>query len=224
MSTQDPNYDPDEMHIQPPKQGMSSGMKTLLILGVIFGLLVLLCCGGLVLSGMYMASYVSDAMSEDPDVIAERTGQFVEMEIPAQLAPAMSFDMKVPVSGEPLMVWVVYADQSSNSMLMMASLGAMMQQQNQDEVRRQLEDSMRQQGIAAREGVDESESSVKEIEVRGEPVPFSFTVGNNTQTKAVRIDVNGMFTGKSGPVMLILSADAEVIDEEAIVKMIESIK
>ena len=224
MSTQDPNCDPNEMHIQPPKKGMSGSMKTLLIVGIIFGLLVLLCCGGLVGFGVYMASYVSDAMSQDPAVISECTAQFVEMEIPPQFAPTMSFDMKIPISDETLMVWVVYADESSNSMLMMASLGAMMQQQNQEDVRRQLEESMRQQGIGANEGIDESESLVKEIEVRGEPVPFNFTVGKNTNTGAQRIDAVGMFTGQTGPVMLILSADAEVIDEEAVVEMIKSIK
>ena len=224
MSTQEPYCDPNEMHIQPPKPGMSSGMKTLLIVGIIFGLLALLCCGGLVGFGIYMASYVSDAISQDPIVIGERTAQFVEMEIPSQLSPTMSFDMTIPVSGEPLMVWVVYADDSTNSMLMMASLGPKMAQQNQDDVRRQLEQSMRQQGVAAGEGVDEWESSVKEIEVRGETVAFNFSVGKNPDTEAQRIQVNGMFEGRSGPVMLILSADAGVIDEQAVVEMIESIK
>ena len=224
MSTQEPNFDPNVMHIQPPKKGMSGGMKALLIVGIIFGLLILLCCGGLVGFGIYMRSYVSDAMSQDPIVIAERTARFVEMEIPPQLSPMMSFDMTIPFSDEALMVWVVYADEPSGSTLMMASLGPMMAQQNQDDVRQQLEQSMRQQGVAAGEGADEWEGSVKEIEVRGEPVAFDFSVGKNTDTGAQRIEVSGMFEGKSGPVMLIVSADAEVIDEEAVVEMIESIK
>ena len=224
MSTQEPYVDPNEMSIQPPKEGMSSGMKTLLIVGIIFGLLILLCCGGLVGVGIWTAQYMGDAMSQDPTVIAECTAQFVEMEIPSQFAPVMSFDMTVPFSDDTLMVWVVYADESSNSMLMMASLGAMMAQQSQGDVRRQLEQSMRQQGVAAGEGVDEWESSVKEIEVRGEPVAFNFAVGENADTGAQRIEVSGMFEGQSGPVMLILSADAKVIDEQAVVEMIESIK
>ncbi len=224
MSTQDPFIDPNETNIQPPKKGMSSGMKTLLIVGIIFGVLILICCGGLVGLGLYMRSYVSDAMSEDPIVIAEHTAQFVDMEIPSQLSPTMSFDVTVPFSGEPIMVWVIYTDQPSNSMLMMASLGQMAAQQNQDQTRQQLEDSMRQQGFAAGEGVDEWERSVKEINVRGEPVEFNFGVGKNTDTGAQRIELSGMIEGKSGPVMIILSTDAEVIDEEAVVTMIESIK
>ena len=224
MSTQNPYVDPNEMHIQPPKKGMSGGTKALLIVGIIFGLLILLCCGGLVGFGVYMASYVSDAISEDPAVVAERTGQFIQMDIPAQFSPAMSFDMTIPFSDETLMVWVVYADEPSNSMLMMASLGPMLAQQGQDDVRRQLEQSMRQQGVAAGKGADEWEGSVKEIEVRGEPVAFNFAAGKNTDTGAQRIEVSGMFEGQSGPVMLILSADAKVIDEQAAVEMIESIK
>ena len=224
MSMQEPYVDPNEVNIQPQKPGMSGGMKALLIVGIIFGLLILLCCGGLVGFGIYMQSYVSDAMSDDPTIIAERTAQFVEMEIPAQFAPTMSLDMTIPLSDETLMVWVVYADEPSNSMLMMASLGPMIAQQNEDQIRQQLEQSMRQQGVGAEEGVDEWESSVKEIEVRGEPVEFNFAVGKNANTEAQRIQVNGMFEGKSGPVMLILSADAEVIDEQAIVEMIQSIK
>ena len=224
MSTQNPYVDPNEMHIQPPKKGMSGGTKALLIVGIIFGLLILLCCGGLVGLGIYGASYFSDAMSQDPAVIAECTAQFVEMEIPPQFAPVMSFDMTIPFSGEALMVWVVYADEPSGSMLMMASLGAVMVAQNQEDVQRQLKESMRQQGLAAGEDVDEWESSVREIEVRGEPTAFTFAVGKNTETEAQRIEVSGMFEGQSGPVMLILSADAAVIDEEAVVEMIESIK
>jgi hypothetical protein len=224
MSTQEPYCDPNEMHIQPPKKGMSSGAKTLLIVGIIFGLLALLCCGGLVGSAIYMGSYFKDAMSQDPTVIAERTAEFVEIEIPSQLSPTMSLDMTIPFSDEPLMVWVVYADEPSNSRLMMASLGPVMAQQNPDDVRNQLEQSMRQQGVTAGEGVDEWEESVKEIEVRGEPVVFNFAVGENLDTETQRIEVTGMFQGQSGPVMLILSADAQVIDEEAVVEMIESIK
>ena len=171
-----------------------------------------------------MGSYVSDAMSDDPAVIAERTAKFVEMEIPSQFAPVMSFDMTIPLSGESFMVWVVYVDEASESTLMMASLGSMMAQQSEEEVRRTLEQSMRDQGITASEGVDEWEGSVKEIEIRGQPVEFDFSVGTNSDTQARRLEVSGMFEGKSGPVMLVLSADAEVIDEEAAVKMLESIK
>jgi hypothetical protein len=224
MSTQDPYIDRNETNIQPPKKGMSSGMKTLLIVGIIFGVLILICCGGLVGFGLYMRSYVSDAMSEDPIVIAEHTAQFVDMEIPSQLSPTMSFDVTVPFSGEPVMVWVIYADQPTNSMLMMASIGPMMEQQDEDITRQQLEDSMRQQGLAAGADVDEWERSVKELNVRGEPVEFNFGVGKSTDTGAQRIELSGMIEGKSGPVMIILYADAEVIDEEAVVTMIESIK
>jgi len=224
MSTQEPYVDPNEMHIQPQKQGMSNSTKTLLIVGIIFGILILLCCGGLVGGGIFMGSYFKDAMSNDPVVIAARTAEFAEIEIPSQLAPVMSLNMTIPLSNDPLMVWVIYADEPSNSILMMASLGPMMAQQGEEDIRRQLEDSMRQQGVSAGAGVDEWEESVKEIEIRGETVPFSFKVGKNTDTQAQRIEVSGMFEGQSGPVMLILSADAEVIGEEAVVEMLESIK
>ena len=221
MSTQEPYINPNETHIQPPKKGMSSGMKALLIVAIIFGLLILLCCGGIVGVVIHMAG----AVSEDPTVIAEHTARFAEIEIPSQFAPRLSLDMTVPFLGKEVVSGVVYADESSESMLIMGSLGAMTAQQNPDDVRRQLEQSMREQGgIDPGEDVDEWESSLKEIEVRGEPVPFNFAVGKNPDTGAGRIEVSGMFEGKSGPVMLILSTDTEVIDEQAIVEMIKSIK
>jgi hypothetical protein len=107
---------------------------------------------------------------------------------------------------------------------MMASLGPTLAQQNEEEIRRQLEETAIEQGVGTGEGAEEWERSMKEIQVRGEPVAFNFATGKSPGTETERIEVTGIFQGQSGPVMLILSADTQVIDEEAVVKMIESIK
>src|SRR5512140_2673770 len=59
MSTSQPPFaTPDAT---PPKRGMGKGAKVALILGVIFGVLVLVCCGGMIgVVGFFGSKFTSD--------------------------------------------------------------------------------------------------------------------------------------------------------------------
>jgi len=118
----------------------------------------------------------------------------------------------------------VYADEATGSMLLLASFGEALQGQDQDQIAAQLEQSLRQQGVAREENVGPWERSTREIEVRGEPVSFDFSTGEVADSGKRRIEVTGTLEGADGPVLLTLSADAEKFPEEAIVEMIESIR
>jgi len=216
---------PPEMssEVAPPprKTGMSGGAKLLIALGIGLGILVLLCCGGILGVGYYFSAKV---MSPDPEVIAEKTAEITQISIPDGLQPKMAFDMKVPFSGQRLMLWTVYLDEATDSTLVLFAFGEGTVPPNQDQMQRQMDQSLRQQGMGNREPITIKESYTKQVEIRGQQVTFTIAKGVGGKSGAPRIQVTGVFQGQTGPVMLMLSADANKYTEEQIVKMIESIQ
>ena len=217
---QSDDMNPNWAQEPPLKTEKGCGGKLLIFLGVLFLLLVVLCCGGILVSGWYF----SNSVSEDPDQIAALTQEILEIDVPEDLRPKVAFDMKVPFSGQKVMTWVVYADEATGSMLLLASFGEALQGQNQDQLTAQLEQSLRQQGLAPEENVPHWERSTREIEVGGEPVSFNFATGEVADSGKRRIEVTGTLERADGPVLLTFSGDAEKFPEEAIVEMIESIR
>ncbi|GAF72861.1 unnamed protein product [marine sediment metagenome] len=205
---------------QPPrKSGMSGGAKLLIVLGVGGGLLVLLCCGGLIGFGVYMAG----GMSQDPEVVREKTGEIAQIEIPDGLDPKMSFDVKFPVKGR-MMLWTVYLDEGTESVLVLFALAAASASGDQEEMRRAMDQSLQQQGMGEQEGITVEESHTKEVEIRGETATFTIAKGVGEESGRPRIQVTGVFQGETGPAILMLNADAEKYTEEQIVEMLDSIE
>jgi hypothetical protein len=223
MSTDQPYMSPEGV---PPyqKPGMSTGTKVLIILGIIFLVLVVLCCGGGVAIFWAGASYMKDAISDDPQVVREVTKGIVDIDVPEELEPQFSMDMKVPLSDERFMVMVVYGDQTKGTAVMLASFGEAFADQGQAQMKNQMQQQLREQGLGPDQGFGPQELSEREIEVRGEPVKFAFATAEDPESGKERIQVTGMFEGKTGPVMIMVFADPEVLSEEEIVQMIESIE
>ena len=223
MSTDQPYMSPEGM---PPyqKPGMSTGTKVLIILGIIFLVLALLCCGGGVAVFWAGASYMKDAISDDPQVIRRVTAEIADIDVPEKLKPQFSMNMKVPISGDKLMVMVVYGNQADGTAVMLASFGEAFADQGQAQMRQQMEQSLREQGFSPGGGVGPGEATEKEIEVRGEPVKFMFATAKDPDSGEDRSHVTGMFEGNTGPVMIMVFADPEKLSEEEIVEMLESIK
>jgi len=198
---------------------MSRGAKLLIILGVGGGLLVLLCCGGLIGFGVYVAG----GMSQDPGVVEEKTQEMAKIEVPEGLKPKMSFDMKVPFYGR-FMLWVIYVDEETDSLLMLFTVANASGSEDPQEMRRALDQSLRQQGIEEQEDIDVDETSTKDVEIRGQTVTFTVSKGVGRESGNKRIQVMGVFQGEDGPVFLMLNADAEKYSEEQVIEMLESIE
>jgi hypothetical protein len=205
---------------QPPrKTGMSGGAKLLIALGVGAGLLVLLCCGGLIGVGVYVAS----GMNKDPQVVQEKTDEIAQIEIPDGLDPQTSFDMKIPFSDQR-MIWTVYVDKETESTLVLFAFGGTSAPQDQEEMRRQMDQSLQQQGMGEQEGITIEKSYTKVVEIRGQTATFTINKGVGKKSGAPRIQVIGAFQGEIGPVILMFNADAEEYTEEEVIAMIESIE
>jgi len=213
-SPMNPNWEPP-----PRRPGMSTGTKVLLILLVVGGVLVVLCCGGLIISGYYLKSYVEKAASKDPAVVRQVAARIVPIDLPPDFQPEGSLDMSVPFS----MAFAVYADKATGSTVIMAEFGEMFQQ-NQAQMQAQLEQQMRQQGMARQKVPGSVSSRQKQIQVRGQPVTFTFAEAKEEGTGKTRLDVTGVLPGKQKTVMLMISVDAGKYDEARVTKMLESIR
>jgi hypothetical protein len=136
-----------------------------------------------------------------------------------------------PMQGMNLMAFrmVMYqtsqAEDGASGMLTLMQMtidqpGVTAEQQEQ-----QLRDSMRQQ--QANQDFEASKSETREIEIRGEKVPFQFsegTVDQGGQQQSMHT-VSGVVTGtQDRSVMIQITVPDEAYDEQAIVEMLQSIK
>lgn len=62
------------------------------------------------------------------------------------------------------------------------------------------------------------------MKIRDQPAKFSIVKGQGAKSHTPRIQVNGMFQGNSGSVILILDADAEKLSPEKVDAMLDSIR
>ena len=208
----------------PPRPGMSTRAKVLMWLGIVFVTLLVLCCGGVILVGYLMHSYVAKAISKDPVTIAAVTDQITRIEIPDGLQPQFSLDMEIPFSGERFMVGVMYADEGSESALLLMAMGGAFGSQDQARMQQSFDQALRQQGMQEQEGLAIEQSYQKQTEIRGQPATFTIAKGRGTESQTPRIQDTGSFQGKTGLVMLIFNADAEKFSEQQVVEMIDSIQ
>ena len=204
--------------------GMSSGTKALLIVLIVLGILMLLCCG---VAGVFFFSvgkWAQDAMSQDPVRIRATTQEMVDMDLPAELQPQMMLDMKVPFTGQRFMTWAVFRDDASDSQLLLVGIGEGMPRQSEEQMRREIQNSLRQQGDSGVEEMRVENARDYEVEIQGSRAVFQISEGVGRTSGRPRIQASGVFEGKSGPVMLLLDADAEAFSEERVVEILDSIE
>jgi hypothetical protein len=220
MSMDEPYISPESMEPYPPRRGMSGGARVLIVLGVVFLVLIVLCCAGAIV----LFFYLKESTSDDPVVVRQVTAKIVQIDIPEELQPAFSLDMKVPFSDRTFMVAAFYADKASQSILVLAMPGEALTGRNQEQLRVQIDQSLRQQGLGPDEKLRRLDYGEKEIQVRGQPVKFGFATVEEVESGKKRREVTGVFQGENGPVMFIMLVDPEVFDDERITGIIESIR
>jgi hypothetical protein len=205
---------------RPPHQRrLGCGTKALIIMGVGAGILMLLCCGGIVAGVWYFAS----SISKDPEEIASVTREIAEIDIPEELAPGLSFNFKIPFVGTTLLAGAAYADEKDKSLLILA-YGSLFDDQDSDKLADQIKNRLGEELQLPEEDVREWKHEQRQIQVRAQQASFSFARGTDESSGVERLVVGGMFEGKAGPTAFIMFADAQKYDEDAIVKIIESIR
>ncbi|HTI50359.1 MAG TPA: hypothetical protein VL475_05390 [Planctomycetaceae bacterium] len=215
MSIQEDWHDP-----QAPKRGMSTTVKVLLIIGCVGGVCLLLCCGGGVFVYFRMKDAIENAVVMDPQVIRQRTGEIVKIDIPPGFEPLQSVNALV-------MRWVVYGKNPDDGsrLKLMGMDRAMVDSANPEVQKMQMLQMMQQQGTTpGGEPVFVSrEAEQREIVVRGEPAKFEFAKGTAAASGKEMRQVTGSFKTPGGMGLILFVVPEESYDEAAIVRMLESI-
>ena len=208
------------------KRGMSKTTKILLVLGVLAGLALVVCCGGLMIVGWRLQSYMAEAVSTEPAVIEAAKDEIVQIDIPETFSPQMSFDMKVPFVEQRVFMAVVYTMEGVQGNLMLMAIGPLVSDTDREQFTEQMKEAFQQQGGQGQGNVrlEVAETLEREFEIRGQPTKFRLQKGKNPDSGTEMIELSGTFSGKSGPVILMLTVEADRFDEEQITTMIESIR
>lgn len=194
------------------KPGMSTGMKVLLVLGILGGLACIACCGGL----YWVKSQFKMDFAEDPAKAIEVADEIAEVDLPegfegkgAANMTAFSFGMKMAIfeqTGGP------------GTMMLMQ-----MKVPEGTDVEKEFEKSLRQQSHGPHELENET-TRTQEIEVRGKPAKFVFAEGRDPKKGLDMRQVSGVFSAKGGYGMLVIQVKADEFTDEQLEAIVRSIR
>jgi hypothetical protein len=216
MATFDNEMEP----VQQPTQSKGCGMKVLIILGLVFVVMALACCG----VGGYFYYAMKPVVTEDPTEVRAKTAEIAEIEVLDGLEPQMAMSMTIPFKNIG-MAMVVYSDTTTSSAVTMLMFSVdNLSDAEQDEMRRAFEQGTSQQNADGPEGINVEDTQEKTINIRGQEITFIVSKGTGQQSGNARIMATGSFQGKAGITTVVVNVDAEKYPEEEVVKMLESIK
>jgi hypothetical protein len=211
-----------------PPPAPKSGSKTWLILGVVLGVCVLLCCGSVIGVSVFFGSQVANMMSADPVEIGKATAEIGTIDIPAELPPKFKFDVSFVGQRHSLLVY--YGAAGDDNKLWLAASGNALQQQfgsDPDEMRNQLEIQLNAQGQNAQAGGFKTLSGTTqrelEITVNGKAANMVIVDGTDSAGKKLT-QVTGMFEGKGGPTLIKMQLDSDKFPPERVDEILNSIK
>lgn len=190
----------------PPKRGMSTTVKVLLILFGVGGVLALLCCGG-------AAYFFSQAVQTDPVAIRATLAEIADMDVPDQFKPTGGMRVNIGVS----MKMAIFQGEGGGGSLIVMEMNAP-GGASEEQMRQQ----MQQQNAGQNKNLQIGETDVREFEIKGQTSTFQFAKATDEQGNNYR-QVSGTFPGKGGTALLVLQVPESAFDEEQVVKMIESI-
>lgn len=197
----------------PPKQGMSTGVKVLLILMGFGGLCLILCCGGI-----YWAIQKAEfKMTEKKEDIIGIQKEITEISIPESFKPQAGVSMNMLGTSVRM---AIYEAKSRQGALVLMSLA--IPNDGMVDMEQEFRKSMKQQNQNQRE-LTITKTEEREFTINGQKVNFDFSEGtdkNNTKFHQVQ----GVFAGNKGPAFFFLQIAADKYDDAEVMKMIESIK
>lgn len=228
----EPVYE-DDFAQPPPKKGMSTGTKVLIIVLCVFGGLMLLCCGG-VIWFVYQFQKGME-ISEDSEVVKQRTQEIVEITIPDNYVPKLSAKIDFPkfwVFKELPSVSMIFYQRTGNtgSLVLIRLLLPEGQEANFGPADRE----RFQRDIKKRQGGDQqgkelqNEQRIKSItrRIRGKDVRFDISKGRDSESRKMYYQVAATIPGKTknSAIFFTLQIQESEYKEAEATKIIESIK
>jgi hypothetical protein len=220
-----PGYPQDGYPPQRPTSGCGGCLgKFLIFLGIVFALMLVLCCGG----GLYMRSYFIDSVSQQPAEVQAISDEIISIRVQPPLEPVGGGRFKVPFVGTSMGQGVVYADKGRKCILVLASIGDAFGPQLKEQLIQSLESGQSQKQSGNQDDHNEEIKDAKTTDlgptIHAEKATFKITEGVGAKTGKKKIRVNGKFQGKTGPAVFLLNAEAETLSLEDVKKMIESME
>ncbi|QDU40487.1 hypothetical protein Mal4_48450 [Maioricimonas rarisocia] len=206
----DEQYLPDYAR-EEPRQGMSGGMKVLMVMLVLGGVMMLLCCGVF----FWFGTRLSNAVTEDPDEIAEIRELIATVDIPEDFTPQVGMNINMFVFSMDL---VAYGrDEEAFIMLMQMQAAG----EGQEEIEQQFRQQAFEQSDA--EEVDIESTTTHTFEINGRECDFVFAKGTMEEDGTEVRQVSGTFPGKNGVAFLLYQVMEEDWDEAAAAALILSL-
>jgi hypothetical protein len=196
--------------------GMSSGAKVLLGLGIGCGVLALICCGGLIIIGIFFGRSFSQATSTDPATVKAVADSIVQIDVPPPLAPQMSLDLTLPLVNRKFMTMAIFADKAEDeapdSTLFLFQMDG--EFATRDLLRAQFDQQLHQSGRQDfKEVFIETPETITE-DIHGTTAEFEFGKGKHEDDDHEVWQAIGSFDGKGGPAMLFMQLDTDEYTEE----------
>jgi hypothetical protein len=191
----------------------SSTTKVLAIVLIGGGLALVLCCGG---GAWFVYNRVGQMMITEPDAVRARAAAIADITIPDAYQPQMAMDMST--IGLPMTMCMFGRTGGDGGIMLMEMSGPMAE--DQEQMRRQFQQGMQQQGQNQEINVTSTETRTYEID--GEEYDFEFVQGTRKSDNLAMRQVMGVIPGKTGAAFLMVFENEANWDESAITGMIES--
>jgi len=217
-------YPPDGYYPERQRSGCGGCLaKFLIILGVVFALIIALCCGGI-----FYIFYGMSSVTNQPAEVRQIGDEIASFRVPAPLEPVGGARLKIPLTDTLIYEGAVYADKDRRDLLTLVSFGAVFGEQFEDQFLKSFQSGQAQQKSAGKGGQSEELKDVKktrrERTIQGEKAVFDISEGVGTQSGKQKIRAQGAFKGKAGPTMFFLDADKESLSREKVDELIDSIE
>ncbi len=217
MSYSYPEVMPEPMY-QPPR-GLSGTAKVLIILGVLAGATLVVCCG--VAGALFY--WGKRSFATDPQEVAAGTREIADITIPEPFLPSVLMDMRVPFTGRRLMMMAFYHHPETESSITLMGFDLLADEQQRREIQRSMEDAARQRSNEQGREVVPAEAMRHAVTIGGKDVEFSI-LRVKTSDGRQRVLAAGEFPGRFGQATLQIDADESVLPKEKLETLLNSIR
>lgn len=190
--------------------------NTKIVLGVIAGLLVLICvcsCAGIFLFMQSAGRFLERSAVTDPGQVAAVASSITGYELP----PGYSERLAMNLFGFSV---VVFTDQTEQMFIMLMQFPEFAGL-DQAEMERQLRQAVQGQAGAGDFQVEKVEQTT--MIIRDQQVPVTISEGTDADGRNVR-QVSGLFRGRSGPTLLMIFGPVQSWDQAAVESFLASLE
>jgi hypothetical protein len=221
-----PGYYPPQQ--QRPSSGCGGCLgKFLIVLGIIFLLLIVSCCGGIFYVTKY---YFPSHTSLEPTEVQKISDEIISLRA-APLEPVAGGRYELPIGGKSIGQGVFYSDKNHKAVLFLVAIGDLFGSQFSDQILQGLESGQFQGQAGAKRGNNENHEELKDVKktrhehtIQGDKVVFEIIEGVGEKSNKRKVHVQGGFKGKTGPVLFVLDAEADALSLEQVEGIIDSME